>query len=147
MGLFNRRNEYSDPHRLGGLEKQIADLRAQLSTPMAPPPSAPPRLLDADDTEASIADLRAQLGRVDNQLASLDHRITSISTELANQISELGTEIEHLSTSLRADDGAAVEPEVLDQLREAQTKLANEQVRYQIALREDLAELAQRIKR
>jgi hypothetical protein len=34
----------------------------------------------------------------------------------------------------------------VDHLRDAQTKLANEQVRYQIALREDLAELARRLK-
>ena len=46
---------------------------------------------------------------------------------------------------------AELDPEVLEQLlapiRDAQARLANEQARYQIAFREDLAEIADRLRR
>ena len=37
--------------------------------------------------------------------------------------------------------------DVVDELRDAQTRLAGEQARYQIAFRQDLAELADRLRR
>jgi hypothetical protein len=36
---------------------------------------------------------------------------------------------------------------IVDELRDAQTRLAGEQARYQIAFRQDLAELADRLRR
>ena len=53
--------------------------------------------------------------------------MTAVSTELANQLTELGHDI--------------------DGTHEGQVKLANEQARYQIAFREDLARLAEETQR
>lgn len=76
---------------------------------------------------------------LDDRLSSLDDRVTSVSTELANQLTELGQDIDALGTNAG--------PEALDAVRDGQVKLANEQARYQIAFREDLARLAQDLQR
>jgi uncharacterized membrane-anchored protein YhcB (DUF1043 family) len=103
--------------------------------------------IDALDT--SIADrddavVSGQLAQISKRLDDLDARVTSVSTELANQISELGGEIDALQKH------AAAEPmgdDVADVLRDSQGRLASEQARYQIAFREDLARLAEQLKR
>jgi hypothetical protein len=89
------------------------------------------------------------------QAALLSERVSSVSTELANQLGELGKEIDNLAEQQRQQierATAAAEPtpaefssEVLDQLRAAQTRLAAEQARYEIAFRQDLASLADRV--
>ena len=71
----------------------------------------------------------------------VDARITSISTELAHQLTELSGEVDGLG----ANDPPT--ERVVDELRDAQTRLANEQARYQIQFRQDLAELAERLRR
>ncbi len=89
------------------------------------------------------------------QTALLSERISNVSTELANQLGELGKEIDNLA-ALQQREPAPAEPtaeptpvefssEVLDQLRSAQTRLAAEQARYEIAFRQDLASLADRV--
>ena len=83
------------------------------------------------------------------QAAALDARIASVSTELANQLNELGHEIDALAArEVTGDGGGQVEmsDEVLDALRTGQTRLASEQARYEIAFREDLAELAEQLR-
>jgi len=60
---------------------------------------------------------------------------------LAHLVNELGRDVDTL-----ADLPSARDATVLDQLRAAQTALANEQARQQIELREDLAVLADRIR-
>lgn len=89
------------------------------------------------------ARLDARLDELAAQLATLDQRLTSVSTELANQLSELGSDIE----SLHQRPAAAVDEEAIGGLRETQTRLASEQARYQIAFREDLARLAEQLRR
>ena len=79
--------------------------------------------------------VREQVHSVATRLDQLDARITSISNELANQITELSSDLESLN-------GHEAAPELVDRLRDTQIKLANEQARYQIAFREDLAHLA-----
>lgn len=88
---------------------------------------------------AEIGAVSAQVQRITDRIDQLDTRITSISTELANQITELSGEIDQ-----RGDAEPA--SEVVEQLRDAQVKLANEQARYQIAFRQDLANLADFLK-
>lgn len=100
--------------------------------------------IDAMLASRNDADLAARIDAVIERLELLDTRITSVSTELANQVSELGTEIDTLSK--RAPD-EPVSEELLDDLRDSQERLANEQARYQIAFRADLARLADQIKR
>jgi uncharacterized protein YoxC len=88
------------------------------------------------------------------QAALLSDRIASVSTEVVNQLSELGREIDAITSK---QENVAVVPviqthqlfteQTLDELRQAQVRLANEQARYEIAFRQDLALLAEQVKR
>jgi tetrahydromethanopterin S-methyltransferase subunit G len=81
------------------------------------------------------------------QLATLEQRVDSVGTELANQLSELGRDIDGLAQHVGDAASGEVSDEVLDALRTGQVKLANEQARYEIAFREDLAALAEHVRR
>jgi hypothetical protein len=72
-------------------------------------------------------------------------RLEGLAAELTHQIDELAGEIEalHQRTTL----AATVSPEALDALRAGQVRLANEQARYEIAFRQDLATLADELRR
>jgi hypothetical protein len=101
--------------------------------------------------QAEVAALReamsqhdASARRLQEQLAALDERVTAVSTELANQLTELGHDIDALGARPPSD---GVDPEAITAVREGQVRLANEQARYQIAFREDLARLAAELKR
>ena len=63
--------------------------------------------------------------------------------ELSRQLHELGNDIESLSQ--RPED--ALTAESLALLRNSQVRLANEQARYEIAFRQDLAALAEQLRR
>jgi hypothetical protein len=84
--------------------------------------------------------VRDRLDDLATRLDGVDARITAVSTELAHQIDELSGEIDAAGPHPPADD-------VVEELRDAQTRLANEQARYQIAFRHDLADLADRLRR
>jgi septal ring factor EnvC (AmiA/AmiB activator) len=117
----------------------------------------------ADDLAGRLHALDTALARSTAELAErlegVDARVTHVSAELANQVSELGTELDELARRADAappsDDArepvATIDQAALDELltpiRDAQGRLANEQARYQIAFREDLAELADRLRR
>lgn len=81
------------------------------------------------------------------QLAALEQRVDSVGTELANQISELGRDIDGLAERTADVASGTVSDEVMAALRSGQIKLANEQARYEIAFREDLAALAEHVRR
>ena len=78
------------------------------------------------------------------KVAELDARVTAVSTELANQLTELGHDIDSLGARPPADGS---DPAAVGELRDGQVRLANEQARYQMAFREDLARLADELKR
>ena len=153
MGWFRRST--NDPAELDRVKTEIAALRSTLeahderqreaasSSALASPaggedatPTAPAAYDDAAVT-ARLDELAAKLGE-------LDARITAVSTELANQVTELGDDIEALAARPAGDGGGEV---VLGELRDGQSRLANEQARYQIAFREDLARLAEQVRR
>ncbi|MDQ3738167.1 MAG: hypothetical protein M3337_03245 [Actinomycetota bacterium] len=98
-----------------------------------------------DDVSAQLTDWSDQHEELRAQMTTLDGRITSVSTELVNQITELGNDIEALNS--RTPEGVAPDPAQVDELRSGQERLANEQARYQIAFREDLARLAEQLRR
>ncbi len=100
--------------------------------------------IDAALADRADSDVATRLDAVVEQIGALDARITSVSTELANQLSELGHDIDSLQNR---PPGETVGDEVLDGLRDSQERLANEQARYQIAFREDLAKLAEQLRR
>jgi DNA repair exonuclease SbcCD ATPase subunit len=82
-----------------------------------------------------------------DHVAALEQRVDSVGTELANQLSELGRDIDGLAQHVGDAASGDVSDEVLDALRSGQVKLANEQARYEIAFREDLAALAEHVRR
>jgi len=152
----------------GDLDSRVQGLVDRLQTPTPPPPGPPPIIptvdaveldelnakierlttrIEADDPGARSADpeaveqLAAKMQWIIQRLDEVDQRISSISTELANQITELSGDIESMRSREPASD------EVVDELRDAQTRLAAEQARYQIAFRQDLADLADRLRR
>ena len=100
---------------------------------------------DLDEIRHDVAALKRQL---DARLSDLDSRITSMGTELANQLTELGHEIDALAAREGGVAGgqAEISDEVIDALRTGQNRLASEQARYEIAFREDLAELAEQLR-
>lgn len=122
-----------DPAELVAVRDEVGRLAQRLDE--RPEPAA----AGADPGE--LAEVRELVERLATRLDEVDARITSISTELANQISEISNDVEAIGGNAPPTD------EVVDELREAQTRLANEQARYQIAFRQDMAALADRLKR
>ena len=88
--------------------------------------------------------LNGRVAAIAEQLTALESRLSSVSTELVNQLSELGNDIEALNNR---PPGAPLDEGTIDELRDTQTRLASEQARYQIAFREDLARLAEQLRR
>ncbi|MAT04838.1 MAG: hypothetical protein CL424_07330 [Acidimicrobiaceae bacterium] len=120
-----------DPADLAAVRDEVGRLHQRLD-------EQPPVVPGSDPAE--LAEVRTMVERLTTRLDEVDARITSISTELANQISEISNDVEAIGGAEPPTD------EVVDELRGAQTRLANEQARYQIAFRHDLAELAERLK-
>lgn len=126
--------EAADAAELEALTSRVDQLTHRLDeTPAQPAVSS----IDAAELEL----LDAKMQRIADRIDEIDQRITSISTELANQITELSGDIEMMGGNEPATD------EIVGELRDAQTRLASEQARYQIAFRQDLADLADRLKR
>jgi hypothetical protein len=158
MGLFKKR---ADPAELEAIKADIAAMAARLDRADAdkdelgsrvhslttrletptPPPPPPPEPVQPAVTAADLDIMRARLQRLSDRLDAVDARITSISTELANQITELSGDIESIAKEHPPTD------DIVTEIRDAQVKLANEQARYQIAFRDDLAGLAERLRR
>ena len=108
------------------------------------------RLRVHDELQAQVSQLAERATSNDTEaravrehMAVLDQRLTNVSTELANQLSELGRDIDGLGQRVPQVAEGAVNEEVVDALRGGQVKLANEQARYEIAFRQDLATLAE----
>ena len=122
---------------------------------------APPSPGSLDDLRTDVAELAEQMSTFDARMTMLDERMTSISTELANQLTELSGELDVLLDQPPTTGGvdsdqlqSIVNDEVQQRLTEAvddieasTTRLASEQARYQIQFRQDLAELAERLRR
>jgi hypothetical protein len=111
------------------------------------------RLRGQDELRAQVAQLAERAVSNDTEaravrehMAVLDQRLTNVSTELANQLSELGRDIDGLGQRLPEVAEGTVSDEVVDALRGGQVKLANEQARYEIAFRQDLATLAEQLR-
>jgi uncharacterized phage infection (PIP) family protein YhgE len=169
MGLFSRRDPDASEARIARLEthlntlqtylEEVAKAEAETATVSTPAPSTPtalaapgsdqapdpslpphpPRIIDAEMVEQALAELTTRMDALAAGITQMDARLSSISTEIANQLSELGNEIDALSQGLGDE-------ETVTNLKSAQTRLAQEQARYQIAFQQDLAELAERIK-
>lgn len=93
----------------------------------------------------------SQLDDVVTRLGSLDARITQVGSEVTHQLGELSGDIDALGrrTESLNDTIAHLEhlPDVVEEVRTDQVRLANEQARYEIAFRQDLAEITDRLQR
>lgn len=125
--------------RVAEAERRVAEAEERLA--------AAERAVQAATEEASTAGER---------IGTVDARLTQVSTELANQLAELSGELDAAAArSASVDDEPVVDaeqslgldPELVEELLDAQERLAAEQARYQIAFRQDLADLADRLKR
>jgi uncharacterized protein YoxC len=79
---------------------------------------------------------------VQRSITMIEQRVDHMGTELTNQLHELGGEIDKLSE--QSDASVA---ETVAQIHSAQIRLTAEQARYEIAFRQDLAELAEYLRR
>jgi septal ring factor EnvC (AmiA/AmiB activator) len=112
---------------------QLDDVIATLST----------RVQILEDERAATAQT---LNDVVERTNSVDARITSTSTELARQLDELGTELSAVA-DLEPVDVTGIVNGALDEIRRSQTRLANEQARYQSAFRTDIAVLIEQLRK
>ncbi len=86
------------------------------------------------------------LSEIVEQTNRLDARITSTTTELARQLDELGNELSAVADQEPVDVAAVVNAS-LTEIRQSQTRLAQEQARYQAAFRTDIAVLIEQLRR
>jgi len=91
---------------------------------------------------AELDRVQTDLRSVADRLGAVDERVTHMTSALTNQLHELDSEIEKLAGI--ADSASA---ETVNELRANQVRIANEQARYAITLRQDLAELAELLRR
>jgi septal ring factor EnvC (AmiA/AmiB activator) len=117
MGLFKRtpKTPPVDPAEVLELRRQLDELRAQLAA-----------------ASATDAEQARRLEEVDGKIISLNARVTQVGTEVTHQLGELSNDIDSLG---QRTDAANVD----------QVRLATEQARYQIAFRQDLAEVVELI--
>ena len=112
------------------------------------------RIAVNDGVAAQIAQLAERVAANDTsarqateQVATIEQRLNAVSTELANQVSELGRDIDGLAAQGGQAAQGNVSDELIDALKQSQVKLAAEQARYEIAFRQDLAALAEQVRR
>jgi CII-binding regulator of phage lambda lysogenization HflD len=125
MALFNRTPKASQSD-LETLKTELVALREELTK-----------------RTNALSLVTALTNGLDQKISIIDQRVTTMTTELSNQIHELGSEIETITKSSQD----SVSREALEQLRVSQIRIANEQARYEIAFRQDLAELVEQIRR
>ena len=122
--MFGRKNKALVAH-LQAMQGELNAIRSELARRGA-------------EIDAVHLDLRALTDR----LGGVDDRVTQMTTAITNQLHELDADIEKLAAM--ADAASA---ETVNELRANQVRIANEQARYAIALRQDLAELAELLRR
>ena len=122
--MFSRNKQTQ--RAIEALQAEVASLRVDLYQQVE-------QLLIEKEMARAIAD----------RLVSLDTRVSSMGSELSRQFQELGGEIEQLAKEAQ-NSGVN---EIVDTIKASQTRLANEQARYEITFRQDLAALADKLLR
>ncbi|MSO59523.1 MAG: hypothetical protein EXQ63_04280 [Ilumatobacteraceae bacterium] len=123
--MFNRSKKETQA-ALSALMAEIEQLRAEIK----------------DQAETAAKD-RQSATEFAKRLTMIDVKVSGMGAELSRQLHELGNDIESLSH--RPED--ALTAESLTALKNSQVRLANEQARYEIAFRQDLAALAEHLRR
>lgn len=102
-------------------------------------------LASSQSTTAShVDDISERLGRLDARIAQVGHEVTHQLGELSGDIDALGRRADTLNDEIGRLGGL---PETVEEVRADQARLANEQARYEIAFRQDLAEIVDQFQR
>jgi DNA repair exonuclease SbcCD ATPase subunit len=142
--------------------------------PLPPPDTTAPDSAVTDTATPDAASverierIEERLGEIAASNERLDERVTNVTTELANQLTELSTDLDYVAQGLPPGTTVSpLDPEMiearlrkqldeeidaklgieLDDVRDNAERLALEQARYEIRFRQDLAELADRMRR
>ena len=95
-----------------------------------------------ENAQQQIQEVTLAQNAAANSLAAIDGRVVQLGRELTNQLHELSNDLEKLE---QQSDGASAE--TIAQLQATQIRLATEQARYEITFRQDLAEIADQLRR
>jgi cell division septum initiation protein DivIVA len=139
MAGFRKRTE-KDLEKMAGFRKRTAkDLERIVE------------LLDrvedrVERLETERNDTADRLAELLERTAAVDARLTSVSRELAAQIDELGRDLNG-DTDIDPARINEIIDAALGTIRDGQNRLANEQARYQIEFRKDIAVLIEQLRR
>lgn len=104
-----------------------------------------------EDLAQRVASTELEASRAREQAEHLEQRLLHMGTELTNQLGELSRELDAFGGHAAALNGSAatgaMSDEALESLRAGQVRLAAEQARHEIAFREDLAAIAEQLRR
>jgi chromosome segregation ATPase len=123
--MFNKKTKKNE-EAINALTTEVERLRSELEA----------HGKTAGETSAAADGLSERLSRI-------EATVTGLGSELSRQLHELGSDIETLTQ--KVDDDSALQ--IIESVKSAQVRLANEQARYEIAFRQDLAALAESLKR
>jgi septal ring factor EnvC (AmiA/AmiB activator) len=141
-----------DHGRLAEMASQLEELSVTVASQYMQSPAAREQMNAVDD-------LNERFGEIAERVSTIDTRVTNVSFELANQLTELSRDIEAINEQRSASvdqpsnsraAASASEEQIelaLEGVRGTAEKLAEEQARYEIQFREDLADLADRLRR
>jgi hypothetical protein len=161
---------------IAGLQRELEAMRSEMAAkPLPAPPASPVTSLEPPSPGTSLTEIhdlvRGLAKRVDgvDRRQLEDHerlrlRLEELTAQFTNQLTEMGHELDaahrQLSSELAAQaqrfdalgsaagNGDGARPSaVLDELRTNQVKIANDLARHEIALRQDLAALADLVNR
>ena len=165
MGLFRRKPEITSAD-LAAVQSSLSQLASDLATerqknqvlqqrvdeleqrPLEEPPEPGASLDDVrrvvDESVVQSREQTAAIAELRASAAGVDQRLAEVSEALTRQIEELGGE--------RRDGNGALPDDVatlahVEELKKNQVRIANEQARYEIAIRADLATLAEQVRR
>jgi chromosome segregation ATPase len=122
--MFSRSKKNSDA--IVALQTELATLRQELTEHVE-------QLVIEQSLRIDIAD----------RLSALEGRVSGMGTELSRQLHELSDDIEQITQATNSQETETA----IATLRTSQSRLANEQARYEIAFRQDLAALAEQLRR
>jgi len=97
---------------------------------------------ELENAQQQIHEVSLTQNAAATSLAAIDGRVVQLGRELTNQLHELSNDLEKLE---HQSDGASAE--TIAQLQATQIRLATEQARYEITFRQDLAEIADQLRR
>ncbi|MEN9803952.1 MAG: hypothetical protein RIS41_799 [Actinomycetota bacterium] len=129
-----RKSKKARQAEIDALRKRIDELTAQI-TALASSQST---------TNTQLDDLVGRLGSLDARIAQVGSEVTHQLGELSGDIDALGRRTDTLDDGIK---GLTELPALVDGVRTDQARLANEQARYEIAFRQDLAEIVERVQR